>query len=430
MFQKLRFEKKVWGWVLYDWANSTFSTTVMAGFFPLFFKMYFSQGVDPTVSTAQLGFGNAIGTFFVALTAPFLGVLSDQGGFKKLFLGIFCIIGAFFTVGLGFIQEGAWFIAICFYVLASLAHASSFAFYDSLLTEVSDEENVHFISALGYSVGYLGGGLLFLINILMFQFPHMFGISNEVWAIKISFISVGVWWVLFTLPLFLWVNETKKNTHLKRMNLMELFRSGLKELSVTVKELRHLKMIVLFLAGFFLYNDGVGTTIRMAVDYGISIGFQDKDLISALLLVQFVGFPSALLLGKIAQNFNPKGVLLSAIFTYIVIVVWAYKMEALYEFYILAVLIGVVQGGVQSISRSYYTKLIPKEKSGEFFGFYNILGRFAGMFGPVLMGVTGLVTNNPRLGILSVAVLFVFGGLLLYFVDEKRSQKEIQILRG
>lgn len=411
--------KSVWGWAFYDWANSAFSTTVMAGFFPLFFKSYFSAGTEATISTAKLGLGNALGTLLVVITGPILGTIADIGASRKKFLFLFAVVGSIFTALLALPEKGNWPIAVLFYVVASLAHGSSFAFYDALLIDVSQKKNVHFISSFGYALGYLGGGILFAINVLMFQFPGYFGLSSGEQAVKASFISVAVWWFLFSLPILLWTQE-KPQTQPKPpfgQQVSQAFAT----LRKTLKNISNIKPVLLFLGAYFLYNDGVGTTIKMAVDYGLSLGFQPGHLIMALLIVQVVGVPFSLFFGKLAGLIRPQRAILISIGVYIVITFWGVFMDTIWEFFVMAGAIGCVQGGIQSVSRSFFSSLIPQDKSAEFFGFYNLLGRFSGILGPLLMGAFGLAFQNPRAGVVSLTLLFICGAILLLKINPKET---------
>lgn len=397
-------------WILYDWANSAFATTVMAGFFPLFFKAYYSAGTDPTVSTAQLGLANSVGSFLIALSAPVLGAIADVGGYKKKLLFGFTLLGSATTAALAYVGQGEWAHAALLYALATLGFGGAISFYDSMLPLVSTRENVDRVSSLGYAFGYLGGGLLFLVNVLMYQKPEWFGLADGAAAIQTSFLSVGVWWIVFSIPLLLWVREPRPAT---RPPLGTTIRQGWKEFIATCAHLRKLKPVLFFLLAFFLYNDGVGTTIKMAVDYGVSIGLPAGHLIAALLLVQFVGFPCAYLFARWSHRFHPRQGIYFSILIYCVTVTWAARMQEVWEFFVLAFLIGTVQGGIQALSRSYFSRLIPAEKSGEFYGFYNLLGKFSGLIGPLLMGLSGVVTGSSRAGILSLLLLFVGGALVL-----------------
>jgi UMF1 family MFS transporter len=292
-------------------------------------------------------------------------------------------------------------------------------FYDSLLIEVAGEEKVDFVSALGYSLGYLGGGLLFALNVGMVLAPEFFGITDASQAVRISFVSVSIWWALFSIPLFLYVPEpgTREPSPWRTS-----VRDGFRQLAGTFKEVRRLKVVLLFLVGYWLYIDGVHTIIRMAVDYGLSLGLDSNSLILALLVTQFVGFPSAIVFGKIGEKLGPKTGIYISIAVYIAMTVWGYFLNSEAQFFGLAVTIGLVQGGVQSLSRSFYTRIIPIEKAGEFFGFYNMVGKFAAVIGPVLMGWVAVATGDPRKAIFAITALLITGGACLLFVDEEKGR--------
>jgi len=427
--------KSVFGWVLYDWANSAFATTVMASFFPIFFKGYWTAGADPVVSTAWLGLANSTAGILVALMAPALGAMADRGEAKKRFLLFFASIGIGMTSALYFVPTGHWQAAAACYVLAMVGFSGSIIFYDSLLTTVAPEERRDAVSSMGFAMGYLGGGLLFALNVWMTLSPETFGLPDRGEGVKLSFLSVGLWWALFSVPLALLVRE---RTGRMAKPPAVVFREGLAELRHTLRQIRRLKTIFLFLAAYWLYIDGVDTIIVMALDYGLSIGFRAEDLIVALLITQFVGFPSALVFGRLGERIGSKQAILIGIAAYLAITLWGAFIDDKREFFVLACLIGLVQGGVQALSRSLYSRIIPADKPAEFFGFYNMLSRFATVAGPLLIGGTGLWARSmgfagstaSRIGIVSVAALFLAGGLLLHRVDENRGKEEALRLSG
>lgn len=412
--------KKVLSWALYDWANSAFATTVMAGFFPIFFKKYWSAGSNVTESTLQLGIANSFAGVIIALLAPLLGAIADKGNLKKRFLLIFALLGITMTFSLYFVASGQWIFAVLLYVLAVVGFTGGNIFYDSLIVNVAETKKMDIVSSLGYSLGYLGGGILFALNVAMTLSPKTFGLSNSSEAVRVSFISVAIWWGLFSIPLFLFVKEKRIES---KLSVRQTIKAGITQLASTFREIRKLKVVFLFLLGYWFYIDGVDTIIRMAVDYGMSIGFNSNHLIIALLITQFVGFPAALIFGKMGEKIGAKNGIFIGLSVYTGVTVYGYFMDRVIEFYILAVVIGLVQGGVQALSRSFYVRIIPKNKSAEFLGFYNMLGKFAVIIGPVLMGWCSHVTGNPRFSILSIALLFIIGALFLYFVDEKKGKK-------
>jgi UMF1 family MFS transporter len=438
-------KKVVWGWAMYDWANSAFATTVMAGFFPIFFKQYWSYGADVNMSTAQLGFGNSIASIVVAIMAPFLGAVADKGSARKKFLIFFAYMGVLMTAALFLVQKGDWGWAIFVYVMGIIGFSGANIFYDSLLPSVAGEDEIDYVSGLGFSMGYLGGGLLFLVTVLMTLMPDKFGLSDAVTAVRYAFILVAVWWGLFSVFTILWVPEEQKTTGPPRG--VRCIADGFRQLVGTFKKIRHLKTVLLFLCAYWFYIDGVDTIIRMAVDYGMSIGFASNDLIVALLITQFVGFPSALVFGKLGQRWSVRKSIYIAIGIYMFITVWGTMMTNKQEFYVLAIIIGLVQGGIQALSRSYYSRLIPKNQTAEYYGFYNMLGKFATILGPVLIGIVGLIARRflippsptpeqiihvgqiaSRWGIASILLLFIIGAILLFFVDEEKGKIEAAYL--
>ncbi len=427
-------KKAVISWAFYDWANSAFATTIMAGFFPIFFKQYWSTGVDATVSTVRLAMGTSLAGIVIALSAPVLGAIADRGTAKKRFLVFFAFLGAIVTSSLFFVPQGFWMLAMCIYVLAVIGFSSGNTFYDSLLPVVSPPGRMDFISALGFAFGYLGGGMLFALNVWMTLRPETFGLSHASEAVRISFLSVGIWWMVFTLPLVYFVRERTTTGAATGMNMV---KAGFGQLRQTFTEIRRQRMIFLFLAAYWLYIDGVDTIVRMAVDYGLSIGFKATDLIVALLITQFVGFPCAIGFGWLGEKIGAKKAIFIAIGVYLFISVWGAFIGSTREFYLLAVIIGFVQGGIQALSRSFYARIIPEGKSAEYFGFYNMLGKFAAIIGPVLIGSVGVImrslgfggTTASRIGITSISLLFLAGGTLLFFVDEERGIREAARLR-
>jgi len=430
---KLDDKKTIFGWTMYDWANSAFATAVMAGFFPIFFKQYWSVGADVTVSTARLGLANSISGVIVALLAPVLGAIADRGSSKKKFLLFFAFMGIVMTSALYMVSKGNWPVAVFLYVFAAIGFSGGNIFYDSLITLVASDKKMDMVSALGFSLGYLGGGLLFAINVWMTLSPATFGFADAGQAVRFSFLTVGLWWALFSVPIFLFVKESKGE---KTESGIQMIRAGLAQVKATFQEIRHLKTIFLFLLAYWLYIDGVDTIIRMAVDFGISIGFKSEDLILALLIVQFVGFPAAMVFGYLGGKIGTRRAIFIAIGIYLFISIFGAFMKSKLEFYGLAIMVGLVQGGIQALSRSYYAKMIPADKSGEYFGFYNMLGKFAVVLGPVFMGGVGLLVRSmgyssdiaSRASIASVSLFFIAGGILFYFVDEEKGKEELKYL--
>ncbi len=416
---KILTDKKVLSWALYDWANSAFATVMLAGLFPVFFKQYWSAGQEVTTSTFHLGVANSAAGIVIVIIAPVMGAIADAGQARKRLLLSFAILGMVMTAVLYGIAESEWLTAAILYALGVVGFMGSVIFYDALIVKVTEPKYYDLVSGYGFAMGYLGGGLLFTLDVLMTLFPAFFGFADVNEAVRFSFITVSVWWAVFTLPLLFNVPADQG----LRLPVGKAVRGGFHELHHTFREIRKLKVVSLFLLAYWLYIDGVDTVVRMAVDYGLSIGFDSNDLIVALLITQFVGFPAALLFGILGEKIGARRGILIALCVYFVVTTWAYFMEQVYEFYLLAVMIGLVQGGVQSLSRSLYARIIPPDKSGQFFGFYNMMGKFAAVIGPGLMGSVAVLTDSSRFAILSVSILFLIGGALLLFVDVKEGER-------
>ena len=413
-------KKTIWGWAMYDWANSAFATTVMAGFFPLFFKAYWANPDNPTESTFYLGIANSVASIIVAALAPFLGAIADKGTAKRKFLITFASLGVVMTGGLWMVAQGHWQMAVILYVLATVGFSGSNIFYDSLLPSVATKKKVDYASSLGFSLGYLGGGVLFLINVIMFLKPDLFGIPDESTAIRLSFISVAIWWTAFTIPLLLWVEEPKIN---QPVSIIKAIPLGWIQLRNTFKDIKHLKVVGMFLLAYWFYIDGVDTIVRMAISFGVDLEFPQSSLIIALLMVQFLAFPFTMIYYKLSTKTGVKKAIMIGILGYAAITFLGYFMKSVWHFYALAVLISMFQGGIQALSRSIYSRIIPKEKAAEFYGFYNMLGKFAAVIGPVMMGSITYMTGNPRFGILSILLLFILGGYFLMKVDIEEGKR-------
>ena len=409
--------KSTWSWALYDWANSAFATTVMAGFFPIFFKSYWASDLSDAESTFAIGSVNSLVGLLIAFSAPVLGAFADAGDSKRKFLFSFAFLGIIATGYLFFIPESSWKLAVIFYGLGVIGFSGGNIFYDSLLVAVSKEKERNRASALGFSLGYLGGGILFLINVIMFLYPNQFGLENQIEAVLWSFVSVAVWWLIFSLPLYLNVKEPIQNPNKKQINT--IISDAFGNLLNTARSIKKFKSAVIFLLAYFLYMDGVDTIIRMATSYGSDIGLSATSMIQALLLTQFIGFPATLVFGYYADKFGYKYSLSFAIIVYIIVVLFSSQMDTALEFYMVASVIGLVQGGVQAISRSFFSTLIPGNKAAEFFGFYNFIGKSSVFLGPFMVSGIALITGSPSYGILSLLILFIPGLILLWLVPEK-----------
>jgi UMF1 family MFS transporter len=434
-----RIDRPAQAWAFYDWANSAFSTTVMAGFFPVLFKQFYSAGVDAAESSYRLGVASSLSSLAIALVAPALGAIADAGGSRKRFLLASAALGVGATSLLFFIGSGQWVAAAAVFVTAAVGFSASMIFYDSLLVDVSTPETSDYVSSYGFALGYLGGGILFAINIVMYRMPELFGLSDGTTAARFSFLTVAAWWALFSLPLLRVVRE---RTSSKRppagvaggapaapgggvtgdRTRRAALASGLRSFVDTLRHLRRHRTAFLFLVGYWFYIDGVHTLVRMGMDYGLSLGFPAGTLITALLMIQFVGFPATLAFGKMAGRFGARTGILAAIVFYIVICAWGYRIQSEWEFFVLAGGIGLAQGGINSLSRSFYSRLIPAQESAQFFGYYNTIGRFSAVLGPWVMGGVSLATGNPRLSMLALILFFVAGAGFLLRVPTRASE--------
>lgn len=406
---RLWWQRPVLGWALYDWANSAFSLSIVTAFVPVLLGGFWNDGAAPAVTTFRLGLANGIASLLVALLAPALGAVADRAGRRKGTLLAFTALGVVMTGAMYFVARGQWPVALACFVAASVGFAASNSLYDSLLVDVTSPTHYDEVSGYGFALGYLGGALLFTVNVLMVTYPARFGLADQGEAVRLAFLMVAVWWAVFTLPLVWWVHEPAAAAPPAAVAI----RDGLRELLQTLAEIRRHAELARFLVAYWLYIDGVYTIIKMAVDFGLSLGLQMQDLILAILVTNYVGFPAALLFGWLGRRFGPRRGIYLSLAVYVLATVAAVFITSAAQFYALAVCIGLVQGGVQSLSRSFFARLVPAGKTGEYFGFYNMLGKFAAILGPVLTGVVALGTGSQRLGILSVLLLFISGGWLL-----------------
>ncbi len=411
-----RYRKDLISWAMYDWANSAFATTVMAGFFPVFFKLVLSKDVDPTLSTARLGFAISISSLLIAILSPFLGVLSDLRGLKKKLTLWFMMISILGCIGLSFLDQGQWIAGAWIYGLAFLGFNASCVFYDSLLPSVAKNHESDFASGLGYGLGYLGGGVLLTLNVLMMTYPHVFQLDSPLSAVRASFVSVAIWWIVFSIPFFRYVQEPEVRIHI---HILPAFRQSFLSVLTTWKNLigPH-RNLGLFLLAYWLFIDGIYTVMTMAVDYGIALGFSSENLIAALLITQFIGFPFALLFSKLSEKLGSKSLIQFSLLIYSLTVLASIQMSKAWHFYLLAGMIGMVQGGVQALSRSLFARMIPETHAGELFGFFNLVGKFASILGPFIVGLGALMTGSSRYGRLGLLILFILGSGLLTFVKE------------
>jgi UMF1 family MFS transporter len=410
-------------WAMYDWANSAFMATVVTAVFPIYFASVAAADLDPATSSFRFAATTCLALLLVAVLSPVLGAIADYAGVKKKMLGAFLGLGAAATACMFFIERGDWLLAAILFAVANVGATASFVFYDSLLPHIAHPDEMDRVSTAGYAVGYFGGGLLLALNLAWIQRPDLFGIGGTELATRLSFVSVAVWWVGFSVPLFRRVPEPVRTPEVDERVGVNTVQAALVRLGKTLRELRANKQAFLMMLAFLVYNDGINTIIRMAATYGTEIGLTQGALITALLVVQFVGVPFAFLFGQLAACLGAKRSIFVALFVYVCISLLAYRMTTAREFFILAVLVGVVQGGSQALSRSLFASMVPRHKSSEFFGFFGVFEKFAGVVGPGVFAVMILVTGSSRGAILSLIAFFVIGGALLAMVDVDEGQQ-------
>tara|TARA_B100001758_G_C18354002_1_gene581601 strand:+ start:53 stop:1264 length:1212 start_codon:yes stop_codon:yes gene_type:complete len=398
-------KKKYYSWVLYDWANSAYATIVLAGFFPIIFSNYYADILPSGMRTLLLGISNSSASLLLIILAPFLGLISDRYGDKKKFLLFFASVSITSTLLLVVVDRDSWAIASILFSISVLGFMLSNVFYDSMIMNFNEKKFRNTISSYGYAFGYLGGGIAFIIAILvvLFSGSNIEIIQNK----KISFLIASLWWLLFMIPLILYWKEPNQLSNVKKVFLKDTFI-----------EIFNNKHIFYFLLAYWTYIDGVDTIIRMAVNYGITLGFNQYDLLLALLIVQFVSFPGTLFINFLANRTSTETGIIFCILLYMVITLFATVIDSLVGFYSIAVSIGIVQGGIQALSRSYFANIIPQSRDSEFFGIYNMLGKFAALIGPLLVGLITYLTDSSRLGISSIILLFIIGLFLMIKVKQ------------
>lgn len=411
------YRKQISAWCLYDWANSAFATTIMAALLPVFYSSVAGGDLPPNRATAYWGYTTAFSLALASILSPLAGAAADHLGRRKRFLLFFAFAGAAATSLLATVPAGGWLRASGFYVLAHVPFVLSFVHYDSLLPFVARPGDVDRVSTRGYAIGYLGGGLLLLLNTAMVIYPRAFFLPSATAALRASFVTVSLWWALFTLPLARRVPEPTAAT---RTTLAGALAASVHRLSRTLHEIRRYREAWKFLVAFWIYGDGIGTIIKMAVIYGAEIGIGRNDLIGALLLVQFVGVPFSFLFGRIARRVGARSGIFVGLAVYALIACGAAFLSKPWHFWLLALLVGTVQGGTQALSRSFFASLAPKERSAEWFGFYSVSSRFAGIAGPLLFGVAAQVTGSSRPAVLLLVLFFAAGGILLARVEGGR----------
>jgi len=404
-------------WALYDWANSAFQTTIIAAVFPVYYSSVAAADLASTTATARYATTTTIALTIIAILSPVLGAYADFAGVRKRLLALGMVLGVGATAAMFWIERGDYRLAEILFLLANIGIYASYVFYDSLLPHVASDDEMDRVSSAGYALGYLGGGLLLVLNLLWILHPQWFGLPDAGFASRLSFLSVAIWWVAFAIPLFRRVPEPPVHPEAKALAAQGAVRASVIQLIATLRELRAYRQAALMLVAFLIYNDGIGTIIRMGVVYGTELGLPSSALIGAIVMVQFVGVPFALLFGRLAARTGAKPAIFLALVVYTIISLIAYRMTTAWEFFVLAFLVGTVQGGSQALSRSLFATMVPRHKSSEFFGFFAVFEKFAGIFGPAIFALTVHLTGSSRYAILSVIAFFVAGGALLAMVD-------------
>lgn len=409
-------------WASYDWANSSFATSVQAAAAgPFFASLAAAAGIGPGQATAYWGYASSAALAVVSLSGPLLGAASDSSGRRKRFLGVFAALGVLATAAIAAVGPGQWMTVAGLYVLASLGFGGANVFYESFLPHLCRPGEIDRVSSRGFALGYAGGGLLLAVHALWLADPSRFAMPSLDAAVRLVFVSAAAWWALFSIPFFLRVPEPSwSGRPTGGSTTVEAFR----RLSRTLRSIRRYRELARFLLAFWVYGDGVGTVQKMAAVYGAELGFELPEMVAALLISQIAGVPFTLLFGRLASRFGAKNMLQAGLGIYVLISLGGFLMSTITHFYLLALLVGMVQGGVQSLSRSLFASMTPRAKSAEFFGFYSASQRFAGIFGPLAFGLSGQLFGSGRAGIASLVAFFVLGAWLLRQVDEKKGAQQ------
>ena len=404
-------------WAMYDWANSAFATTVMGALMGPYFKAVPAGHLASSVSTAYWAYTTSLALLIVALMSPVLGATADFLGAKKRFIGGFAGLGIIFTSFLWFAGSGEWVVTSAVYIVANVGFAAANVFYESLLPSIARREEIDRVSTAGYAVGYVGGGILLAINAAWIMFPERFGLVDDVQAIRLSFVSVSVWWAIFSVPLFHTVREPAPHRDTQEGVGRHPLMVGFSRVRRTFGEIRQYRQVYYFLLAFWLYNDGIGTIIKMATTYGSEVGLGTGALVGALLVTQVVGIPFTFAYGALAGRIGTKRGIQLALVVFTGIAIGGHFIREAWHFYALAVAVGMVMGGSQALSRSLYAAIVPRSKSSEFFGFFSVSEKFAGILGPLVFGFVTQVTGTGRMGIATLVLFFVGGMILLSRVD-------------
>ncbi len=415
--------KELRAWAMYDWANSAFVTTIMGAVLPVYFINVSATTLPEELRTAYWGYTQSVGLVIIAITSPFLGAAADYLGAKKKFLAGFALIGAVGSFLLFFADEGHWFFASVAFIIGNIGFASGNVFYESLLPHVAKPEEIDRVSTAGYAVGYLGGGLLLALHFAWISWPDAFGFADASEATRYAFLSVAIWWLVFTIPILRGVAEPPRKLERREHERMNPLRVGVARVFETFSEIREYRQLFVFLLAFWFYNDGINTIIKMANAYGAELGIGVSHLLGAFLLVQFVGIPATFAYGALAVRIGTKNGIYLALIIYTGISIAGYFMREAWHFWALAAALAFVQGGSQALSRSLFATMVPPSKSSEFFGFYSVSGKFGNVIGPLVFAIVAEWTGGGRHGILALVMFFAIGIVLLSFVDVDKGQR-------
>jgi MFS transporter, UMF1 family len=415
------YQRTINAWAMYDWANSAFAVIILTAVFPVYYRsLVINTGRSPEDATAYWAYTTSASVLLVALIGPVIGAMADIAGDRKRFLGAALAFGVLGSTGIAFLGKDTFLLGSLIFAVGNLGFAGGNIFYEALLPHVARPNDMDRVSALGYALGYLGGGLLLIINLLWLLRPDWFGMPGREFALRASFVSVGVWWFVFALPLFR--NVSEPSTREPASVSLSLVINGFQRLAHTLSQIRRYRQLALFLLAFWIYNDGISTIIKIATAYGDEIGVDHNQMLIALVLTQLVGFPSTIGYGALARSLGAKRSIFLGLAVYMLISIAGFFMKSALHFYLLAVVVGLVQGGTQALSRSLFATMVPKARSTEFFGFFSTGEKFAGVIGPAIFGLVGQLTGSSRWGIISVTLLFVAGAALLWRVDEQEGR--------
>ena len=409
-------KRAIWAWTMYDWANSAFVTTIMAAVLPVYYSSVAAADLPAHIATAYWGYTTSLAALLAAVISPVLGAMADFKGSKKRFLTIFMVIGVAASALMYWIGTGDWLLASLLFIFGQIGFAGSLVYYDALLPHVASEFEIDMVSSRGYAMGYIGGGILLAVNLAMIMLSpeHLTGLMT-----RLSFVTVAIWWFVFTLPLLKYVSEPKRRILAGEENFKPL-QAALSRLKTTFSEIRKYRELSKFLLAFWIYSNGVGTIILMATIYGAEIGISQTTLIGTLLMVQFLAAPFAIFFGWLPKKIGTKNSIYIALTIYSVIAVAGYFLQHEWQFWALGAGVATVQGGAQALSRSLFGRMMPKSKSAEFYSFFSVFEKFATILGPALFGVVSQIMGESRLSIVSLLIFFVVGIAILRTVNVEK----------